>query len=367
MIYHIYWGTSGTSGLYLDEIFQVLHKLGYKQEVFVSHYYPFPYGRKIFFKYSDVGHSRYKGKSRRLIQFLEICRAFIMIIVYAAFQKPTIINYSHIGKSYYFIYLFLLALKFVSGSKIIITCHDVMPHGYEGNKMSIRKKIFKIGDFLIVHNNSSVKTLERLFGIKGQKILMHRFPIMDLKKMNSSSVNKLILEKNIDFLFIGHLRKDKGIELLLETWPIFHEIEPDANLYVCGQKLNGVSFDENKLSKLNVHFNLKFINDKEFSEYILRARTVVLPYNSGTNSGIISTVLSLNANVLTSNIPMFEENELVCNEDMFISEDKDSLIELLIRKYHQKENSLSRLDDYREKFNNEVKEVYNIIQHNSKD
>ena len=50
MIYHIYWGTSGNSGLYLDEIYQILKKGGYNQKIYVNYCYPFGYGERIFFK-----------------------------------------------------------------------------------------------------------------------------------------------------------------------------------------------------------------------------------------------------------------------------------------------------------------------------
>jgi hypothetical protein len=47
MIYHIYWGTSGNSGLYLDEIYQILKKGGYNQKIYVNYYYPFGYGENL--------------------------------------------------------------------------------------------------------------------------------------------------------------------------------------------------------------------------------------------------------------------------------------------------------------------------------
>ena len=54
MIYHIYWGTSGNSGLYLDEIYQILKKGGYNQKIYVNYYYPFGYGEKIFFNLNSA-------------------------------------------------------------------------------------------------------------------------------------------------------------------------------------------------------------------------------------------------------------------------------------------------------------------------
>jgi hypothetical protein len=110
MIYHIYWGTSGNSGLYLDEIYQTLKKTGHKQRVFVSYYYPFEYGDKIFFRYGDIAHSKFTGKIRSIIQLIEIIISFLRVLISAYKDKPQIINYSHIGQSYFFI-LFLIGIE----------------------------------------------------------------------------------------------------------------------------------------------------------------------------------------------------------------------------------------------------------------
>lgn len=361
LIYHIYWGTSGNSGLYLDEIYQCLKKNGYSQKIFVSYYYPFDYGEKIFFRQSDIAHCKIKGILRRCLQLYEIILAFIKILVSAKKDKPIIINYSLISGSYSFVLYFLKLLKKISHCKLMITCHDVCPwgeHGKHSSEMKNRQNIFNLADYLLVHNERSVSDLQCVFHIEKKKIFKHLFPLMDLSKLQPLKKT----DKRCDFLFIGHLRKDKGIDFLVETWRKFHQIKDDATLWICGRP-QGQCYDVEELKHYNIECRLGYISEDNYCRYIQSARYVVFPYLKGTNSGVISTVLSLGVNVLASDIPMFRENALVTNDNMFISGSKESLINLLSEKFEHKEeiNPHEKIDQYRKQFQQEVIDVYKML------
>lgn len=361
MIYHIYWGTSGNSGLYLDEIYQCLKSNRYEQKVFVSYYYPFDYGEKIFFRKSDMAHCRVKGAARKMLQLYEIISAFIKILLAARKDKPHIINYSLISGSYSIVIIFLKMIKTISRCKLVITCHDVCPwggHSSESPEMINRKKIFQLADCLLVHNENSIKELQQVFGVERNKIIKHLFPIMDLSKIQ---VVKSV-DKQCDFLFIGHLRKDKGIDFLINTWPLFHKQYPEATLWVCGRP-QGQQYDIAEMKRQNITCNLGYISEDDYCRYIQSARYVILPYLKGTNSGIISTVLSLGANVIASDIPMFQENPMVDNDNMFTAGNQESLLAMLCSKYLVSEDKDTKavLSSYRKRFKEETVAAYNQL------
>lgn len=359
MIYHIYWGTSGNSGLYLDEIYKALKVEGITQRVFVNYYYPFDYGDKIFFKRGDVAMSKYQGILRKLFQLQEIIFGYIRILFAAKKDKPELINYSHAGQSYFFILWFLKLLKMVSGARLMITCHDVTPHSNGKGEMSNRYKIFHMADYLLVHTEKSIEELHVIFGIDKSKVYIHPFPIMDLSKLTKDSPNPY---SNTDFLFIGHLRKDKGIEFLLESWPEFHKICPNAKLRICGRNLPDIHFNQELLEKCNVEFNLHYISDDNYYHYVKATRYVILPYLQGTNSGIVSTVLSLRTDVITSDLPMFTQNPLVPDDNTFITANTYSFIEVLLKKYNMNSTITSnRLQKYKENFSISVRNLYRSI------
>lgn len=361
MIYHIYWGTGGTSGLYLDEIYNALSKKGYSQKVFVSYYYPFNYGEKIFFRFSDIGHCSHKGLSRKIIQLLETIYALCYMFFLSIIEKPKMINFSLVSKTRKSILYFLKILKFFSGAKLIITCHDVCP--FDGgkkneNEYQIRKKIFQVADYLLVHNDNSKNDLKDFFNIT-ENVIYHRFPIKDLSKLYDIGD----YQKKIDFLFIGVLRYEKGIDFLLQTWPKFHEIHRNAVLSVSGYSSKDMKQYIDLLQSKNVIFDLRYIPDDEFCEMVQSARYVVLPYLKGTNSGILSDVLSLGTEVIVSNISMFQNNPLISEGDMFISEDESDFLRVLEAKYlnHTKTKSRDIIEHYRTQFSEEVANLYKSL------
>ena len=356
MIYHIYWGTSGNSGLYLDGIYSVLKDEGYEQKAFVNYYYPFNYGEKIFFKRGDIAYGNIKGKTRKIFQLIEVLKGYFIILCKAIQDRPQLINYSHVGQSYYFVPLFLKILKFVSGSRLMVTCHDVAPHCSGRSEMKYRRLIFNIADLLLVHNYHSRIELANLFGVDTSKVVEHLFPVMDLSKLSMSSKKY----ESVDFLFIGHVRQDKGAQLLIDAWLEFHRIHPSATLRICGGLRPGIFVNKELLEKSNVELNLHFISDEDYSAYVKSTRYVILPYLQGTNSGIISTVLSLGADVITSDIKMFSENPLISIDDMFRNGDSKSLLQKLSEKFMSNDNtdSKKKIKKYNEEFERGVKYTY---------
>lgn len=367
LIYHIYWGTAGNAGLYIDEIYQSLNKAGYRQKVFVSYYYPFDYGEKVFFKRTEMEHCRYKGLRRKIMQAFELLYSLCLILWKATIDKPGIVNYSYVSSGNILILSFLKLLKKFSACKLVITCHDVVPFARDekeyNKELAIKRKIFAKSDYYLIHNQRSKDDLQRLFCISDDQILSHPFPLMDLSKLEQDTSSDAPI---YDFLFIGQMRKEKGLNLLLEAWREFIKVYPNAKLCVAGNPLYYKEYLEEEkkwCENNNVTLNLGFVKDSDYAKTVKSARCVVFPYTAGTNSGVISTVVSLDRNIITSDIAMFSENPFVPKENMFLAGDSNALSKKMIEFYEGKLKSgvEQRIISFKADFEEKVKMVYASI------
>lgn len=351
-ILHIYSGTSGYSGIYIDEIYRSL-KNEFNQEVIVNAYFPYNYGKKIYYRYSDLCKSPnlFSGKKIRLyVRFMELFYALVYSFMYILFHKVAIVNYSLISSLKIEIY-FLKSLKIFTSSKVIITCHDVIPFqtGYSTYQkdMSNRLKFYSLADKLIVHNQYSKDTLISKYKINENKIVCFPFPLMRLDKLYTTYFEKK--NKKIRFSFIGHLRKEKGIDLLIEAWSIFFSDQKNAELIIAGNLPKGFNFNFDKIRGMNFTLINRFLFNKEYAELILESDFIVLPYIAGTNSGIPSSVFSLNRLIIASNINLFKDGVLIPYEFLFEANNIDSLVQKLNFAY-----TLSSLE--KERF---IQEIHN--------
>ena len=213
-------------------------------------------------------------------------------------------------------------------------------------------------DYLLVHNDNSKNDLIRYYGIDSCKIIEHPFPIMSLRHWAPGK-----RKKTIDFLFVGHLRREKGVKILLEAWKMFHKEYPNAVLYIVGNNPKNSGIYPTDFENLNVVFVLNYVSDEEYANYISSAKCVVLPYLRGTNSGIPSSVYSLGTELIASDIPMFKNNPLINRDSLFECGNSDSLVEKMKSAYASNEriSVAKKLVSYRIFFRNKICEVYSRL------
>lgn len=361
LLYHVYAGTQGTAGTYLNEIIEALNGIGIEQRAFVSYYYPFNNAKKCFFRITDLASGRKKTKVRLYIRYLELICTLFYIFVYSLCYRPTYLNYS-LNSSYFPEYIFLILMRKVLKVRIILTCHDVIPFENAflktSNEVKRRKSLLEKADYLLVHNDNSRNDLIHYYKINPGKIVKHPFPIMSLKLWAPDTI-----KKTIDFLFVGHLRKEKGVNILLDAWRKFHKEYPDATLYIVGNNPINSEIYPADYDDLNVVFVLNYVSDEEYANYISSAKCVVLPYLRGTNSGIPSSVYSLGTELIASNIPMFRNNVLISKDVLFECGNSDSLVEKMKIVYASKErlNVEKKLVDYKISFCNEICKLYSRL------
>lgn len=121
--------------------------------------------------------------------------------------------------------------------------------------------------------------------------------------LNNASFNTSIIEtfqvynnKN-DFLFIGHMRKEKGIDVLLEAWKLYQKINNDNNSNILTFEGNVPPNNDLNFGKIrNVKIIIKFFKDNEYYEQINQSDCIILLYKFGSNSGIPSSVLMIKKN-----------------------------------------------------------------------
>lgn len=356
-IVHVYWGARGNASGYLEAIYSALSlNQDYSQKLIVSVDYAYLPAVKVFFPLTDrfLPNLRF-NHIRRIIRALEMIVGLLFTTFYILIYRPNCLNYSHVSRSYKVVSAFLRLWKLLMPSmKLLVTAHDVSPLVDARNEIKVRNEIFNAADFIIVHNRRDSEELRRKFNQTIDKVLYHPFPLFNV----SSSYQVPLI---YDLLFIGSIRKGKGLGLLYEAHQELAAEGMELTFAICG-KVDDQKIIEGITSDSLVHTHFGYLSDAKFDSYLRQAKLICLPYAEGTNSGVLSLAFSSKRNILASDLAMFKHSSFLTKDDLFHTGDIQSLKKAIKRKLSSTNNVQERdLDAYRITFKELVNEVYNKV------
>ncbi len=356
------YASSGTSGCYVDEYFKALGRD--RVQYFTSYYHSANYSNKIFYRFTDLAGPYVRLNSlknvRIVLRIIEFAYAHIFII-FMYLRKIDVVVYA-LSSNSILDECILLVYQKVFKRQVYIIAHDVIPFGsnskYYNSRLKQRFRIFSRADKIIVHGLHSISHLREHF-IAEEKIFRIPFPIFELSHFHAGS--RFDFGKPIRYiLFIGHVREEKGVDLLIEACQRIDNTE--FNLVVAGlfpkslaqHLFFGKIFDE------RFYFINRYLKDHEMISLISHSDFVVLPYRFGTNSGILSMCLALEKIILASDIEMFLDYQDLPLISFFKRNDVNSLVNVLEKLFDNQDNELPSIDlhSYRTKFYSEVKELF---------
>jgi len=310
-VWHIY-PTRGASGAYVHALQTALHQGGIRSYAFVSRYYTFDTGGAIryFFPITDSFVKR--NKPINILRGIELITGYFFIWAAALVMRPVICL--HLAGYLGGMNILFRGCK-LAGLKVYLTCHDVT----EDNANMTRSRLYMLlnADKLIVHSSEANKKLrENLGPAAAQHIVQYPFPFSSYdsiltpegKEKAAATLQKVMGGDADYFLFLGYVRKSKGVDTLLEAWKI-SRCKNKFKLFIAGRWGDTNAIDLlNKATELDncVVLN-KYLSDEEFVCFIEKSRFSILPYNDYSHSSVLISCAKYNGAVIVSDIELFKD------------------------------------------------------------
>ena len=199
--------------------------------------------------------------------------------------------------------------------KILFICHNVIEHESALWKSVLTKFALSVGDSYIVHSQSDYKNLKKIF--PSAKVTINFHPTYEIFNQESISKEeaKIKLRINSKFkktmLFFGVVRSYKGLSYLIEAMPQIIAELPDLCLIIAGEFWEEEDSYLKQIKELHIENVVKVINkyvpNEEVGVYFSAADVVVLPYVSGTGSGIVQIAYGFDKPVIATKVGCLPE------------------------------------------------------------
>ena len=137
-------------------------------------------------------------------------------------------------------------------------------------------------------------------------------PSTIIKLIDYSQNNRVKRDKNL-ILFIGRIKKYKGLDLLAQAWALLDRSEMTLRICGAGKGIPKYLIDHAQI------FN-RWVLESELNDLIGSAKVVVLPYIEASQSGIIPIAQNLGTNLVITPLPGLIE-QLERNSNNVVSED----------------------------------------------
>lgn len=328
-IFLIDYASSDNAGSYVDELIKASAQIN-QIKAFTS--FDYKYSKENTFRLFDFISSKVPFSFlKKVSKYFEMWFSFLIITTYLTFfvkgKKLVLISLYQTFNTY----LVLVKLLRLSGIEVAIIVHDLIPlhSNYPKIVMAKQENILRNSNYLIVHNNHSKS------GLIHYNILIYQFRFPLLKPYNFKP--KPINSRSLKFLFLGHVRKEKGIDLLLDAWKMVSKMGHDIELTIAGKGPKDIDLEISELQSIK-RIN-KYLSDTDYFNLIHQCDYGVLPYTGGTNSGVLSTFTTLSKPVITSNILLFRESKLTTHELEFEAGSAESLAIILNKLILDKDRS----------------------------
>jgi len=348
---------SGGTERYVFELAQLLKTNGFSVTVSTSIEDHTKTGWDLI---NDIKVFRFKSPLKHygyFIDFLSFMSTFKLILE----QKPDIIHI--ISSRHRFLVGALLASKILN--KTTIFTITSVPHKENRNKYVvlfdkiILNRIIKLADSSVVVSDVMFKVIRNIFE---KKIYIIKNPF------SNNYSNKFPREEH-SILFVGHVNKIKGIDLLLRALAIVRNKVPDVKLNICG-KIESMDFINHFIKKYDLKSNIVLhghLDDKHLKEMYSTKKIFILPSRSeGALPYVVLEAMSAGMPIISFQIDTMrdelKENTIgVLVNNFDIEELANSIINLLTNEnewnnYHKK--SLEKIQLYNKENKSNIYEIY---------
>lgn len=198
-------------------------------------------------------------------------------------------------------------LKWFSNTRIVFLMENFVSHEKRFFDRISATLTLKNAQYFICQSNFVKKQLSEVYNKKPIfETTLSIYDCYDLNKYNHTTARQhLGIQTKFVVLFFGLIRAYKGLDKLLEAFPVIERNLQDVTLVVAGE--NYESFDKyNQLieqSKLKekIQLHLKYIPNENIEPYFKAANVVCLPYYSATQSGIVMMAYGFRKPVVVTN------------------------------------------------------------------
>ena len=215
--------------------------------------------------------------------------------------------------------LFLLLMRILAGSKIVVTAHEE-PEVYLRYCPGIigllfilyEKFIYKLSHQILVHTSHHREGLKERYqlGEKRIRVVAHG---VSRSEVGNEQIRKLKKKYNPEakgiITFFGFLRPDKGIEYLLSSFSKVVKKRKDLILVIAGSTIKVWSEYPGRLRQLVKSLRIEnyvnftgFVPNDEVSALFMISKVIVMPYLRSTQSGVLHQAVSCTIPVIVSDV-----------------------------------------------------------------
>ena len=242
------------------------------------------------------------------LKIISYLKSQILLLMAIQSKSPSIAHFQWLKiPQIDFLIMKLLKLK---GIKIVLTAHNILPHGTENKYEGIYKKIYALVDAIIVHSNNTQIELIEKFNILPNKTHVIPHGTLDIgQNIDLNRVDYFVekfkkdynLDKKIVFSAMGMINKYKGYDLIVDAWKMDNVTNNEKLMLVVAGKGNYRGLERIKGDKNTIFIN-RFLLDEEFLAILKITDFVLLPYTKISQSGILLTAINERKRVIVSNI-----------------------------------------------------------------
>jgi len=293
-------------------------------------------------QYDYLQNNNLKSKINRLVSTFSIL-SYFKTISFIEKEKPSVFLTNY-WMTIFAPFMGFVARKLPKEILKIVIVHNLTPHEKRFFDKACNSYLLKSYDGFVALSDYVYNDLKKY--VDEKKIIHIPHPTYDQygKKVNrEKACEKLSIDASKHtFLFFGIIRKYKGLDLLIQA---FDRLDDSFQLIIAGEVYGKddeiVRLINNNKNKDRILFHNQFIPDDEISTYFSASNYLVLPYRSGTQSGVLAIANHFNLPIIATDIGGLAE-VLNFNTDLIIEFPKITAIEQTLILSKEKSTGFSK-------------------------
>jgi glycosyltransferase involved in cell wall biosynthesis len=192
---------------------------------------------------------------------------------------------------------------------VFYIAENVVSHESSAANLFLTRLALDEADYFMTLSHRVAESIAKLYPAK--PVFEAQLPIYDCYNLDAdfnraAFATSLNLKKNV-LLFFGYVREYKGLMFLLDAMPdILERLGRETTLLIVGEFYDKRQKYDEKISALGLEENVKivseFVPNEEVGRYFSVSDLVVMPYISGTQSGILNIAYGFRKPVVITNV-----------------------------------------------------------------